>query len=134
MDPMNLRLSQWWGWAPKVQVSLCTQTCTQTWPDMLISAAGYSAFTSTQASTNNTLTCVSTKRLISILFSPDGDGSSLLAHTQISSICRHTHNCKFLGISICSKTARLQILGSVFALLLGRGLNLSMCGSPFTHW
>lgn len=71
-----------------------------------------------------------------ILFSPDWDGDSLVAHTQISSIHRHTHICTFLDITFALRLPNThhQILCSVFALVLGWVLHLCACGSPSTHW
>lgn len=71
---------------------------------MLISKTGYSAFTSIQVSPNN----ITSHNMwtqganLNPIFSCLG----LLAHTWISSIHRHTHICTFLGINICSKTAK----------------------------
>lgn len=60
-----------------------------------------------------------------ILFSPDWDGDSLVAHTQISSIHRHTHICTFLNINICSKTAKYPSPDPMLSLCISPRLSAS---------
>lgn len=131
---MDLRQSQWRGWGPKTHVPVCTHTYIQRRPDMLISTMGYNAFTCTQVNTNNTPIHVSMKS------HPCSHLTGMEVHYW------HMHGPSwstgiptFAHLLILAWALRLsnthhQILGSVFASVLGWELGLCTCGSPPTHW